>query len=435
MAFNTIDDCLLEIFNILNKIKKLLKEEKDKLILIIPLNSIKYPKIIFPLYKREKSDSEKINELYDIINEQQKQINSLKENLDNFMNQEIVINGAKEELNGIELDLEIFGKEDFNKYLEKDYDLKDGLLIIDLKLKKNDKIKEKLNEIKEELNEINDIIIKENHIIMFADINDLKNSFDLIHFFREFINIKGNLKSELEIKDIFETKTFKDLLPKLLNTKLTFKGMNINSKLFIRQILKDIVLDSNSGILKDTILLKIFKNFIDFLLLKKTYLSICDYKFDVYNEIKKLSTKNSINVENKFSEFKKLKDSMLSGIKEKELLIFENADLNDISISYLLNLLEFGININLKSKTLDDLKNDLILKKKDEIKKEMNKKEKEEENNKKNNKNQKININELVNEFRKDFDLGEEDYPNEVLIDKLKKYNCNKEMAFVSLFN
>lgn len=58
LAYNTLDDCLLEIFNILNEKKILLKEEKDKLILIIPLNSIKYPEINF-LYIKEKNRNQK----------------------------------------------------------------------------------------------------------------------------------------------------------------------------------------------------------------------------------------------------------------------------------------------------------------------------------------------------------------------------------------
>ena len=442
LAYNSIDDCLLEIFNILNEKKIILKEEKDKLILIIPLNSIKYPEIIFPLLKKERSDSEKINELYDIINEQQKQINVLKENLDSFMNQEIVINEAKTEINGIDVDLELFGKEDFNKYLEKEYDSKNSILRLDLSLKKNDKIKEILNEIKEEFNKDEGglIIIKENHIIIFLDLEINENNFIMSTFFKEFINIKGNLKSEFEIKDIFETEAFKDLLPKLLNINLVFKGMTINSKLILREIIKEIIIEPNNEILKDTTLLKILQNFINRLLFKKTYLSIDEYEFNAYDEIVKLSTINSIDIEKKFSEFKKSKISILNEFnKEKELLLFENTDFNDLSMSFLFKLVEFGINIHIKSKTLDDIKNDLILKRKVEIKKETVEKEKEdivEKNNNENNNNQENNnINEIVNEFRKDFNLSEDEYPNEVLINKLKKYNYDKVKTFESLFD
>ena len=245
------------------------------------------------------------------------------------------------------------------------------------------------------------------------------------------------MKSELEIKDIFETKSFKDLLPKLLNTNLTFKGMTINSKLVLREIIKENILNSNSETLKNTTLLKIIDSFVDRLLLKKTYLFIYDHEINAYKEIKKLSAKNSIDIEKKFTEFKKSKDLIFRDFnKEKDLLLFENIDMNDISISFLFKLLEFGIIFTLKSKTIDDIKNDLILKKKDKIKKEIAKKEKEErEKNKNENNNQEININEIVNEFRNDFDLNEKDYPNEVIIEKLRFYNFDKNITFASLFN
>ena len=121
--------------------------------------------------------------------------------------------------------------------------------------------------------------------------------------------------------------------------------------------------------------------------------------------------------------------------------MFENIDLNDFSISFLFKRLECGININLKSITLDDKKNDLILKRKNEIKKEITEKEKEdiEENNnnenKNNNNNQEININEIVSEFRKDYNISEDEYPNDILINKLKKNNYDKIKTFISLFD
>ena len=39
-----------------------------------------------------------------------------------------------------------------------------------------------------------------------------------------------------------------------------------------------------------------------------------------------------------------------------------------------------------------------------------------------------------INEFRKDYDLNEKDYPDEMVIKALMRYRGNKEMAFQYLF-
>ena len=124
-TYDSIDECLLEIFNILDENKAFIKEIKDKLELIIPLNSKKYPQIIFALNKKEKTDSEKIKELYNIINTLNEENNHLKktnyelkaelENLKNYQFQEIKLIGTKEEVDGILCNLNIFEKEKFNK--------------------------------------------------------------------------------------------------------------------------------------------------------------------------------------------------------------------------------------------------------------------------------------------------------------------------------
>ena len=67
LAFDTIEECISEIFNFLDINKGKIIENDTQLKLIIPLNSKKYPEIIFNLFLKEKSDSEKIKELYSLI--------------------------------------------------------------------------------------------------------------------------------------------------------------------------------------------------------------------------------------------------------------------------------------------------------------------------------------------------------------------------------
>lgn len=67
LAYDTIEECISEIFNFLDINKGKIIENDTQLKLIIPLNSKKYPEIIFNLFLKEKSDSEKIKELYSLI--------------------------------------------------------------------------------------------------------------------------------------------------------------------------------------------------------------------------------------------------------------------------------------------------------------------------------------------------------------------------------
>jgi len=223
IAYDTIDECLFEINNILNEKKGIIKEEEDKLSFVVPLNSKKYPEIIFPLYKKEKSDSQKINDLYEIINKEKKQINDLKKTLDDFIiNQQITICGIKEEVNGISVDFKIFGKENLTEYLgEKlDFELEPNYYytVISINRIKNDKYNEinleLLNEIKESLgknlrfrcleeNVIDThLVANENKILIIVEI-DLEINKDYEHFLgNDFKYIRGKFKTEFEAKDV-----------------------------------------------------------------------------------------------------------------------------------------------------------------------------------------------------------------------------------------
>ena len=92
--------------------------------LVIPLNSKKYPQITFPLEEKEISESEKIQELYDIIQDLNNKVQNLQTKLDNLTYQEIKIISKKEEPTGLSIDLFTFGKEDFYKYIDKNVYLK-----------------------------------------------------------------------------------------------------------------------------------------------------------------------------------------------------------------------------------------------------------------------------------------------------------------------
>ena len=121
-SYDSIEECLSEI----DFSKGIIKEENTRLNLVIPLNSKKYPQITFPLEEKEISESEKIQELYYIIQNLNNQVQNLQIKLDNLTYHEIKMISKKEEPTGISIDLFTFGKEDFYTYIDKNVDLKNN---------------------------------------------------------------------------------------------------------------------------------------------------------------------------------------------------------------------------------------------------------------------------------------------------------------------
>ena len=75
-------------YNIEECISKIFIENDTQLNLIIPLNSKKYPEIIFNLFLKEKSDSEKIKELYSLIKKWNEEKNNQKLEIEKLINEQ-----------------------------------------------------------------------------------------------------------------------------------------------------------------------------------------------------------------------------------------------------------------------------------------------------------------------------------------------------------
>ena len=84
LMFDNLDEIYEEIINLINNNKHCLFEENNKLIISIPLSTTKIKEIKIILYKKEKTDKEKINDLYSIIY-------NLKNNYNNKINELIGI--------------------------------------------------------------------------------------------------------------------------------------------------------------------------------------------------------------------------------------------------------------------------------------------------------------------------------------------------------
>ena len=93
--YDSIDECLDEIFTAIDTNKTIINENLNNILLTIPLVNTKYKEIKFELKEKEKNDKQKFEELFTIINQQQKEIASLKsENIN-----------LKEKINKIENDI------------------------------------------------------------------------------------------------------------------------------------------------------------------------------------------------------------------------------------------------------------------------------------------------------------------------------------------
>ena len=92
-AYDSIDEYLDEIIAGIDTGKSTINEDNNIIYLHIPLNNKKFKKILFEIKQKEKSDKDKINELYQIIKEQKQEITDLKNRI------EILENNFKELFN------------------------------------------------------------------------------------------------------------------------------------------------------------------------------------------------------------------------------------------------------------------------------------------------------------------------------------------------
>ena len=103
VLYDTLDECLEEIFSGINTGKSYLVEEDSYINIYIPLNNIKFNEIMFKVDLKNEIDlvnNEKIIELKKVIKEQNKEIINLKEKVEQL---EIVVNellSFKKEISG-----------------------------------------------------------------------------------------------------------------------------------------------------------------------------------------------------------------------------------------------------------------------------------------------------------------------------------------------
>ena len=123
--YESIDECLSEIFDRLDRNETKLEMGKDGLYIIVPLYSKKYPEIRFLLKKEEKSDNVKYCELFELVKkmkaEQEKEVKSLKEKI-NYLEDLLKIKKEREkkneDFNGSIVSIKCFGANEFDDYFD-----------------------------------------------------------------------------------------------------------------------------------------------------------------------------------------------------------------------------------------------------------------------------------------------------------------------------
>lgn len=125
--YESIDECLSEIFDRLDKNESKLKIENDELVIIVPL-SRKY-EIKFPLEKKIKSENEKYNELFDLIKkiktDQENEVRALRDRI-NYLENLLKIKKNEKTLNnddfkGTVVKIKCFGNNEFDNYFDTNY--------------------------------------------------------------------------------------------------------------------------------------------------------------------------------------------------------------------------------------------------------------------------------------------------------------------------
>ena len=252
--YETIDDCLSEIFEKLDKNgkdeneTKIVKEDSDNIKINISKFSKKHPSIEFALKIKEKNDKEKYDDLFvaiaDLKKKQENEIKALKDKinyLENFLNIKNNPDYKKglENFNGTVIEIESFGPNEVENYfdLNRDYitNKKDVSSLISFVFSFKDEkdipsAVESFKVFKEKYDWKNDIFIR---------VNDKKAHIEIIHdnqlcrFIHYFISIIYDtfsssiqslvVKTDAIPKNLFQDYDKEKILKFILSTEIEFK--------------------------------------------------------------------------------------------------------------------------------------------------------------------------------------------------------------------
>ena len=254
--YESIDDCLMEIFEKLDKNgtdeneTKIEKNDSEVINIKVSKFSNRYPFIEFPLKIREKKDNEKISELENIVinlkKTQENEIKFLKDKIYNLENLLKIKNNQDykkglENFKGSYVEITCFGPNEIDNYFDLNQEYvyskkgKKGFFISFVFTFKNERdapsaIKS-FKEIKEKYPNKDDIFVRIENNKVYIEINIHMK--DFLNFFSIIPGQSLLVKTDAIPKYLFEDYDREKILKFILSTELQFKNLSTQIQAFL----------------------------------------------------------------------------------------------------------------------------------------------------------------------------------------------------------
>ena len=368
-VYDSIDECLFEIFEGLNSNPSITEKDNLNIIIKVPLHTKKFPEITFTLKKVEKSESQKYDELVNVLlkmknekDEKDKEIKELKnkvENLEKLLNlkkeQKTNIEDSEEKFDGIKIEIFTIGNDEYFDFFPKKNQCQENIcgFILSIILECNEKdikyVTDSFNKYKDDIKNLIGLGDSDKEFNIITNKNNI-----IINLFVKNENNKDN-----------EKKRKKDIIFDMLITKDSYGALGIFASIGMKIILKskislldvsEITNEENIEIINNTMInlkgdimiYKILLGIAIIYLYKEHYENYTDKNKVDKNDKNKDDDKNKDNDGNKNDDIK----------KDNEKIFFDF--LNDIYLS----ISNGNLNYSIKDKELlDNLKkiNKLII--------------------------------------------------------------------------
>jgi len=379
--YESIDDCLSEIFDRLDKNESQMKFENDELVIIVPLS--KRYEIKFPLKKKIKSENEKYKELFDLFKkmktEQENEVKALKDRI-NYLENLLKIKKNEKKSNdddfkGTIVKIKCFGNNEFDNYLDINHipDINKIFISFSFICKNPKDISKAINSFNREKDEAfgesiaKEIFVREKNNKICIDWapryeTDLIESFEHIKYLNLFFASGQSLtiKTKAIPKNLWEEFNREKILSFILDTELEFE--NISPQIQIFSFLFNDFLNSISvwGIndFTKTVFRDIFLN-----LINGNYKYKIPKNFIISNKSCEHPESNSKEI---FELFKDAIEFVFNFFAIDSFQDYEIIDFNEIEFYLISQRHKSGFCFNFKCPELNELIKDLVEKRKQE---------------------------------------------------------------------